>query len=150
MTCPQGYNYVSEPHARPLDGIHINSLLHAISSCESNLDPLAINPRSGARGLYQFREATWHSFGSHDFLDAHKPGIARTAALRYLAFLARLLLDHGHPVTVLNLATLWTHGTLTRGIPEYSHRVLNLYTDSVSRLPPTVLPPPSLPSSDPR
>ena len=150
MNTPHAYNYVSEPHSRPLDGIHINSLLHAISSCESNLDPLAVNPRSGARGLYQFREATWHSFGSRDFLDAHKPGIARTAALRYLAFLARLLLDHNHPVTVLNLATLWTHGTLTRGIPEYSHRVLNLYTDSVSHLPPTVLPPPSLPSSHPR
>ena len=150
MNTPHAYNYVSEPHARPLTGIHITSLLHAISSCESNLNPLAINPRSGTRGLYQFRETTWFSFGTRNFLDAHNPILARTAAINYLTFLARLLLDHGHPVTVLNLATLWNHGTLSRGIPEYSYRVLNLYTDSLRNPPPTVLPPPSLPSSHPR
>jgi hypothetical protein len=150
MTAPFSYHYASEPHSRPLAHIHLDSLLSAISACESNLNPLAVNARSGARGLYQFRASTWHSFGTLNHLDAHDPIVARAAATRYLTFLARLLCDHHLPVTILNLATLWTCGTLTRGIPEYSHRVANLYTDSLRNLPLALLPPPSLSSPHPR
>ena len=150
MSAPLHYQYASERHSRPLAHIHLDSLLASISACESNNDPRAINPRSGARGLYQFRASTWYSFGTPNHLDAHDPITSRAAAARYLTFLGRLLCDHQLPVTILNLATLYTCGTLTRGIPEYSHRVANLYTDSLRNLPLALLPPPSVSPPHPR
>jgi len=42
-----------------------------IATCESSLNPLAVNPNSTAQGLYQFTSPTWEWIGSPgDRLDA--------------------------------------------------------------------------------
>lgn len=47
------------------------SAMLAVARCESNLDPNAVNPRSGAAGLFQFLPGTWKTtpYASYSILD---------------------------------------------------------------------------------
>lgn len=138
-----------EPHKDPLKPIDLSALLEAISAVESGHDNNAVG-RRGERGRYQIRAATWSSYGRGRFeIGAHDPVAATECATRYLRSLARLLLDHKHPVNVTELATLWNTGTLLTGHNAYAERVTNLYYDACKSQT-SHSSPPSLPTGSPR
>ena len=41
-----------------------------IANCESSMNPLAKNPNSSAKGLYQFIDSTWEHYCEGDVLNA--------------------------------------------------------------------------------
>jgi len=54
---------------------------------ESNFNPSASNPRSGARGLMQFMKATWLEWGTYNFDDAYDPELSIAVGCKYLRWL---------------------------------------------------------------
>lgn len=46
--------------------IYVNNVPEArtlyVAACESRFNPLATNPRSGARGVFQFLRSTWNAY----------------------------------------------------------------------------------------
>ena len=45
--------------------------LEATARCESQLNPYAVNPRTGDSGLFQFNPTTWEMWGGGDIWSVH-------------------------------------------------------------------------------
>ena len=41
-----------------------------VAECESTVNPLAVNPNSSAKGLYQFIDKTWENYCEGDVFNA--------------------------------------------------------------------------------
>lgn len=74
----------------------------SVIDCESNGDPLAVNSRSGASGLFQFMPGTWtwaSSLAGWDGANVFLP----EANIAVAAWLVQDSIDRGNPA--------WTHWT---------------------------------------
>lgn len=67
--------------------------LRAIAQAESSMNPLAANPLSSARGLFQFTEGTWSDYGQGPLSQRMDPVAASQAAARMLAANEQALSD---------------------------------------------------------